>query len=190
MLVCPLMTDSLSAGNVPWPSPLEVGARVLTGTFKPPCRSRDPPSWGPARCPQGSRPAPGLDGLLPRGLCTCGSLCGEFCPASFALPPPPAEPCSGQLGLDLPGRLSSAGISHCPGLLLRLSPGASGSPSASPTGGESCKDGVSEIHCWTLFLGCFSVAQSCLTLCGPMSTRLPCPSLSARVCSDSCPLSQ
>ena len=37
-----------------------------------------------------------------------------------------------------------------------------------------------------------SVAQSCLTLCNPMhySTRVPCPSLSLRVCSTSCPLSQ
>ena len=40
---------------------------------------------------------------------------------------------------------------------------------------------------------CFcSVAQSCLTLQshGRQHTRLPCPSLSPRVCSNSCPLSQ
>ena len=38
---------------------------------------------------------------------------------------------------------------------------------------------------------CCSVAKSCLTLCDPMKhTRLPCPSLSPRVCSDSCPSSQ
>ena len=38
---------------------------------------------------------------------------------------------------------------------------------------------------------CFcSVAQSCPTLCDPMDYKLPCPSLSPGVCSDSCPLSQ
>ena len=39
---------------------------------------------------------------------------------------------------------------------------------------------------------CCSAAKLCPTLCNPMdcSTRLPCPSLSPRVCSDSCPLSQ
>ena len=40
---------------------------------------------------------------------------------------------------------------------------------------------------------CCSVAQSCLTLCDPhglQHTRLPCPSLSPGVCSDSPPLSQ
>ena len=40
---------------------------------------------------------------------------------------------------------------------------------------------------------CCSVAQSCPTLCKPMdcssAARLPCPSLSPGVCSDSCPLS-
>ena len=36
---------------------------------------------------------------------------------------------------------------------------------------------------------CCSVTKSCLTLCDPMDWRLPCPSLSPRVCSDSCPLS-
>ena len=35
-----------------------------------------------------------------------------------------------------------------------------------------------------------SVAQSCLTLCNPMDFRLPCPSLSPGVCSNSCPFSQ
>ena len=34
-----------------------------------------------------------------------------------------------------------------------------------------------------------SVAQSCLTLCNPMDTRLPCPSPTPRACSNSCPLS-
>ena len=34
-----------------------------------------------------------------------------------------------------------------------------------------------------------SVTQLCLTLCNPMA-RLPCPSLSPRVCSNSCPLNQ
>ena len=40
---------------------------------------------------------------------------------------------------------------------------------------------------------CFSVTKLCLTLCRPMDlhhVRLPCPSLSPRVCSDSCPLTQ
>ena len=38
---------------------------------------------------------------------------------------------------------------------------------------------------------CFcSVAQSCPTLCDPMDYKLPCPSLSPGVCSDSCPLSR
>ena len=39
---------------------------------------------------------------------------------------------------------------------------------------------------------CFSVTKLCLILCRPMDlqhVRLPCPSLSPRVCSDSCPLS-
>ena len=38
---------------------------------------------------------------------------------------------------------------------------------------------------------CFSVAKSCLTLRphGLQHARLPCPSLSPRVCSNSCPLS-
>ena len=40
--------------------------------------------------------------------------------------------------------------------------------------------------CW-----CFTVTQSCLTLCNPMQqVRLPCPSPSPRVCSNSCPLSR
>ena len=40
------------------------------------------------------------------------------------------------------------------------------------------------------FLCCFSVAKSCPTLCSPMdcSTSGFCPSLSPRVCSNSCPL--
>ena len=40
---------------------------------------------------------------------------------------------------------------------------------------------------------CCSVANSCPTLCDPMAlqhARLPCPSLSPGVCSNSCPLSQ
>ena len=38
---------------------------------------------------------------------------------------------------------------------------------------------------------CFSlVAQSCPTFCDPMDTRLPCPSPTPRVYSDSCPLSR
>ena len=40
---------------------------------------------------------------------------------------------------------------------------------------------------------CYSVAKSCLTLCDPhelQHARLPCPSLSPGVCSDSCPLSR
>ena len=37
---------------------------------------------------------------------------------------------------------------------------------------------------------CFcSLTKSCLTLCDPMNARLPCPSLSSRVCSNSCSLS-
>ena len=39
----------------------------------------------------------------------------------------------------------------------------------------------------------FSVTKLCLTLCRPMDlhhVRLPCPSLSPRVCSDSCPLNR
>ena len=39
----------------------------------------------------------------------------------------------------------------------------------------------------------YSVTKSCQTLCSPMlfsPPRLPCPSLSPWVCSDSCPLSQ
>ena len=44
----------------------------------------------------------------------------------------------------------------------------------------------------SLWLSCCSVAQLCLTPCDPMdcSTKLPCPSLSPEVCSNSCPLSQ
>ena len=40
--------------------------------------------------------------------------------------------------------------------------------------------------------GCCSVAKLCLTLqpCGLQHARLPCPPLSPRVCSNSCPLSQ
>ena len=38
--------------------------------------------------------------------------------------------------------------------------------------------------CWR---DCCSVAQSCLTLCDPMDTRLSCPSLSPGVCSNSHP---
>ena len=40
---------------------------------------------------------------------------------------------------------------------------------------------------------CCSVTQSCLTLCDPMdcsTARLPCPSLTPRVCPNPCPLSQ
>ena len=39
---------------------------------------------------------------------------------------------------------------------------------------------------------CCSVAKLCLTLCDPMncSTLGTCPSISSRMCSDSCPLSQ
>ena len=39
---------------------------------------------------------------------------------------------------------------------------------------------------------CYSVAQSCLTLCGHglQHARLPCPSLTPGVCSNSCPLNQ
>ena len=43
------------------------------------------------------------------------------------------------------------------------------------------------------FCCCCSVAQSCLTLCDPYElryARLSCPSLSPRVCSNSCPLSR
>ena len=48
---------------------------------------------------------------------------------------------------------------------------------------------------WPSFLlvCCYSVAKLCLTLCDPhglQHTSLPCPSLSPRVCSDSCQLSQ
>ena len=42
-------------------------------------------------------------------------------------------------------------------------------------------------------LNCCLVTQLCLTLCNPhelQHTRLHCPSLSLRVCSSSCPLSQ
>ena len=49
-------------------------------------------------------------------------------------------------------------------------------------------------HAGTSHKNCcfFSVAQACLTLCDPMDCsmpRLPCPSLSPGVCSNSCPLS-
>ena len=37
---------------------------------------------------------------------------------------------------------------------------------------------------------CCSVTKSCPTLCNPMDTRLPCPPLSPRVCSNSCLLSR
>ena len=40
---------------------------------------------------------------------------------------------------------------------------------------------------------CYSVTKSCPTLCDPMdcsTLKLPCPSLSPGVCSNSCPLSQ
>ena len=37
---------------------------------------------------------------------------------------------------------------------------------------------------------CCSVTKSYSALCNPMDTRLPCSSLSPRVCSNSCPLSQ
>ena len=44
---------------------------------------------------------------------------------------------------------------------------------------------------WLYECNCCSIAQSCLTLWshGLQHTRLPCPSLSPRVCSNSCPLS-
>jgi len=44
---------------------------------------------------------------------------------------------------------------------------------------------------WRVATHCCSVAKSCSTLQprGLQHTRLPCPSLSLRVCSDSCPLS-
>ena len=43
-----------------------------------------------------------------------------------------------------------------------------------------------------VYCSCCSITKSCLTLwlCGPQHARLPCPSLSAGVCSKSCPLSQ
>ena len=37
---------------------------------------------------------------------------------------------------------------------------------------------------------CCPVAQSYLIVCDPMHASLPCPSLSPRVCSNSCPLSE
>ena len=40
-----------------------------------------------------------------------------------------------------------------------------------------------------LILSCCSVAKSCPALCDPMNTKLPCPSLSPRACSDWSPLS-
>ena len=43
------------------------------------------------------------------------------------------------------------------------------------------------------FCYCCSVAQLCPTICRPHGlqlTRVPCPSLSLRVCSDSCPMSR
>ena len=44
---------------------------------------------------------------------------------------------------------------------------------------------------WLYECNCCSIVQSCLTLWphGLQHTRLPCPSLSPRVCSNSCPLS-
>ena len=39
-----------------------------------------------------------------------------------------------------------------------------------------------------MFCCCCSVAKLCLTLCGPQHTRLPCPSPSPGICSNSCPL--
>ena len=44
-----------------------------------------------------------------------------------------------------------------------------------------------------VYCGCCSITKSSLTLCDPhrlQHARLPCPSLSSRVCSNSCPLSQ
>ena len=44
---------------------------------------------------------------------------------------------------------------------------------------------------YSVFLCCCSLTQSCLTLCNPVElqhARLPCPSLSPWVCSNSCPL--
>ena len=53
---------------------------------------------------------------------------------------------------------------------------------------------ISCIGRWNLYhsCGCCSVAKSCLTLRshGLQHARLPCPSLSPGVCSNSCPLSQ
>ena len=42
----------------------------------------------------------------------------------------------------------------------------------------------------SLGLYCCSVAQSCPNLCDPMDCRLPCPSLTLRVSSHSCPFRQ
>ena len=44
-----------------------------------------------------------------------------------------------------------------------------------------------ELGNWICY--CCSFAKSCLTLCEPMHPSLLCPSLSLRVCSNSCPLS-
>ena len=53
---------------------------------------------------------------------------------------------------------------------------------------------LSRIWHWLMCCCCCSVAHSCPALCdqpqGLQHSRLPCPSLSPRVCSNSCPLSQ
>ena len=78
----------------------------------------------------------------------------------------------------------------------------SGLPFPSP--GDPPNLGIKPVSCiggWILYhwvlgkpqilLFCCSVAKSCLTLWhhGQQHARLPCPSLSPRVCSNSCPLS-
>ena len=64
--------------------------------------------------------------------------------------------------------------------------------------GSSCREPIAcslvsgkDSHCLCCFC-CCSVAKSCATLSphGLQHTKLPCPSLSPGVCSNSCPLSQ
>ena len=49
--------------------------------------------------------------------------------------------------------------------------------------------GLTHTHYWLLLL-LLLIVRSCPTLWNPKHTRLPCPSLSPRVCSNSCPLSR
>ena len=114
---------------------------------------------------------------LPRTVCSshCSALTPYLGPPLFLCPPPTL------LGLWSPERrCSHIGCSPHPAL---------GHPSLCVAMAAE-RPTLPRTH--YEFCCCFSVAQLCPTLCNHrlQDTRLPCPSLSPRVCSNSCSLSQ